>query len=187
MHFGTVGDLSAPNERCGDCAATFNNTIYSLTANTSPGASNHPPLSCTGGISAASRYAFGNPSPDNMYCLWYTNFIGCNDPAGPYQGFPILVNYFLSAFFGTFLPTGQTVLVLEILVSHSLFGLFGAFPLGTWISTETVNLADGQLDSFRCGNTYHMNLLTTDYSGSGCKGRDCDWSATVMTITSVAP
>jgi hypothetical protein len=91
----------------------------------------------------------------------------------------------LSVFLATFTPTAQKIIALEIFTTNQSFiSNTGITSLGSWISQETVNDLDGQLDSFMCGNTYHMIPVDQNYGGSLCVPNLCDWSNAVITLTS---
>jgi hypothetical protein len=185
LHFQTVSEISptpSPNTNCGDCVAKFNNNIYSLAANTTPG---YPfPFNLCGAFQRSSRYT-GDGTAPSTYCMWSTLISpACRSP-GPS---PFADTIFPVVFLATYVPTGQKVITLQLYnTQNSFINNFGITSLGAWYSQETVNDVDNQPDSFQCGATYHMIPVTADYQGSLCMPRYCNWSNAVITLTSVAP
>lgn len=175
VHFQNVVDLPSNQTRCGDCAAIFNNRIYSLGYSSTPGFLQ--PYNLCDALQRSSRYT-GQGTAQSQSCLWSTAFTGCTGHPNAFFWSTV----FLSVFLATYVPTGQKIIALEIFTTNQAFiSNTGITSLGSWISQETVNDLDGQLDSFMCGNTYHM--IPVD-QGSICVPNLCDWSNTVITLTS---
>src|SRR3954466_1479513 len=74
VHFGTVGDLPSNQTRCGDCAAKFNNTIYTLNYSSTPGYLQ--PFNLCDKLQRSSRYT-GSGTAQSQSCMWSTVFPGC--------------------------------------------------------------------------------------------------------------
>jgi hypothetical protein len=158
----------------------FNNKIYSLDHSSTPGFLQ--PSNLCDSLQRSSRYT-GQGTPQSQACLWSTAFTGCTGHPNAF----FWSHVFLSVFLATYLPTGQKVIVLEIFTTDASFGFTsGAFTsLGSWISQQTVNDVDGQLDSFMCGNTYNMIPIATNPPNTNqCVPSLCNWSNTTITLTS---